>query len=172
MYMDEKKKAAPADLPAAQENAPPGPETSDPEASDTAEKKAAPAGRITLRLTRGDRRLLLLLGGGALLCMLVQTIILGHSPGSMVEITVGGKLVQTVSLSTDRTIQLTGVGGGTNTLVIKNGKADMTEADCPDQICVKHRAVSKKGESIVCLPHQIVVTVTGGEAAEVDAGTQ
>lgn len=54
----------------------------------------------------------------------------------------------------------------TNTLVIKDGAVDMIFADCPDQICVKHTSISKVGETIICLPNQVVVTIesiTGNE---------
>ena len=40
----------------------------------------------------------------------------------------------------------------------------MEAADCRDQICVRHRAVSAVGESIICLPHKLVVEITTGEA--------
>ena len=46
-----------------------------------------------------------------------------------------------------------------NTLVIKDGEAFMKEADCPDGICVAHRPIKNTGESIVCLPHKIVVEI-------------
>lgn len=58
--------------------------------------------------------------------------------------------------------------GSYNLLEIKEGKADITEASCPDGICVKHRAVSRKGESIVCLPNKLVVEIENGEEAEID----
>ena len=48
---------------------------------------------------------------------------------------------------------------GKNILVIKNGSAYVSEADCPDKICTAHRAISKTGESIVCLPHKLVLTI-------------
>ena len=37
----------------------------------------------------------------------------------------------------------------------------MTHADCPDQICVKTGSISRSGQSIVCAPNRVVVTVTG-----------
>lgn len=49
--------------------------------------------------------------------------------------------------------------GGTNTLIIKEGKADVLAADCPDGICVAHASISKVGETIVCLPHGVVVAI-------------
>ncbi|MBR4286181.1 MAG: NusG domain II-containing protein [Clostridia bacterium] len=48
-----------------------------------------------------------------------------------------------------------------NVLVIKDGKASITEADCPDGICKDYRPISYVGETIVCLPHKVVVEITG-----------
>ncbi len=48
---------------------------------------------------------------------------------------------------------------GTNRLEIKNGRARMREADCPDSICIKQGWVSRTGECITCLPNRVVVEV-------------
>ncbi len=57
-----------------------------------------------------------------------------------------------------------------NILVIKDGEAFMTEADCPDGICVAHRPIKNTGESIVCLPHKIVVEIQSKDSVdELDA---
>lgn len=44
-------------------------------------------------------------------------------------------------------------------LVIFDGKTDMESADCPNQICVHHSAISNTGETIVCLPNRVVIEV-------------
>ena len=44
-------------------------------------------------------------------------------------------------------------------LIISDGKADMESADCPNQICVHHSAISHTGETIVCLPNRVVIEV-------------
>jgi hypothetical protein len=44
----------------------------------------------------------------------------------------------------------------------------MEAADCRDQICVHHIPISGSGESIICLPHKLVVTVTGKQDNEND----
>ncbi len=58
-----------------------------------------------------------------------------------------------------------------NLLLIENGKVSVSDADCPDQLCVKQRSISKNGESIICLPHRLVVQVESGEERELDAVT-
>lgn len=86
----------------------------------------------------------------------------------LVEISVDGEVFGTYDLTDDQTIKI----GNTNRVVIEDGAARMEWADCPDQICVNHRAVSKNGESIICLPHEIVVTIEDGKEAETDAVVQ
>ncbi|MBR5565792.1 MAG: NusG domain II-containing protein [Roseburia sp.] len=61
--------------------------------------------------------------------------------------------------------------GSYNVLVIEEGKADVTEASCPDGICVNHRAVSRQKQSITCLPNKLVVEIRNGEESDVDAIT-
>lgn len=85
--------------------------------------------------------------------------------GAVVQISIDGKIVEEYPLDQDKTIPI----NDTNVLVIKDGKADMIEADCPDQICVKQKAISKNGETIVCLPNKIVVTVVSKESTGLDA---
>lgn len=58
--------------------------------------------------------------------------------------------------------------GAYNVLVIKEGKADVTEASCPDGVCVNHRAVSKQNQSITCLPNKLIVEIQNGEESDVD----
>ncbi|MCM1252590.1 MAG: NusG domain II-containing protein [Clostridium sp.] len=55
-----------------------------------------------------------------------------------------------------------------NILVCQNGEARMLKADCSDQICVHHYPVSASGENIICLPHKIVLAVTGDKISELD----
>ncbi|HIW59840.1 MAG TPA: NusG domain II-containing protein [Candidatus Anaerobutyricum avicola] len=85
--------------------------------------------------------------------------------GEFVRVTVDGTVFGEYPLDRDDVIDIE-TGEGTNTLTIVDGQADMTEADCPDKICVDHIAISRAGESIVCLPHRIVVEIIAGEGRE------
>lgn len=75
--------------------------------------------------------------------------------GATAVVTVDGEERYRCSLFIEKEIEI----DDTNTLVIKDGAADMISADCPDQICVKHNPISKAGETIICLPNKVVVTI-------------
>ena len=46
----------------------------------------------------------------------------------------------------------------------------MKDANCPDKICEGHNKISYKGETIVCLPHKVVIEIVADEATyELDA---
>lgn len=47
----------------------------------------------------------------------------------------------------------------TNLLIIENGMASISDADCPDRICVNTKPVKHVGEAIVCLPNMVIITV-------------
>lgn len=99
---------------------------------------------------------LLLVGGGLLLL---------RSEGDTVVVTVNGEEYATYPLSKNTEVDiLTGENGEqVNRLVIKDGKAFVASATCPDGICASHKPISHDGESIICLPHKVVVTVGSEE---------
>ncbi len=74
-------------------------------------------------------------------------------------------------LDQDTSVEIQLEDGSYNRLEIKDGRADITEASCPDKICVDHRPVSRRGESLVCLPNKVVVEIVNGQEAEVDGMT-
>ena len=55
-----------------------------------------------------------------------------------------------------------------NILVIEDGRAWMQKADCPDGICTAHKPIFRDGESIICLPNQVVVTVVAKDKEDMD----
>lgn len=74
--------------------------------------------------------------------------------GKTVTVKQDNEIVYQGALTADKTVTLSG-----NTVVIADEKVRMSEADCKNQICVRHSTISKKGESIVCLPNRVIVTV-------------
>ncbi len=119
-----------------------------------------------LKTHRNDAILIavLLLLGGALALFLFVT----RQSGGYVSVQADGETIMELPLSEDVWTVL-GEGEHTNTLVIENGRARVVEATCPDRICVSQWPVQYEGESIVCLPHKLVITVKGGQPNDVDA---
>ena len=82
--------------------------------------------------------------------------------GKEVIVTVDGQKVHTASLEKDQVYEIP-VKNGKNVMEIKDGKVRMKQADCPDLICRKHTAIEKSGETIVCLPHKVVIEISSDE---------
>ena len=87
--------------------------------------------------------------------------------GEFAVVIVDGVETARYSLASDVNEVIYSEGGHTNTLVIENGRARIVSADCPDRLCVKQRSISKAGETIICLPHKLVVKIEG--KGDVDA---
>lgn len=89
--------------------------------------------------------------------------------GGTLTVTIDGEIYGTYDLSVDQVITLD-EALGYNCFEIKDGKVMMLEADCPDQYCVNHAAIHKEHETIVCLPHKVVLEITESEQQrDVDA---
>lgn len=78
--------------------------------------------------------------------------------GKKAVISVDGKVYGEFFLSEDQTFEIS-TEKGKNTVTIKGGKVTVSEADCPDKYCVNHVAVDSTGETIVCLPHRVIIEI-------------
>ncbi|MCI9136975.1 MAG: NusG domain II-containing protein [Lachnospiraceae bacterium] len=74
-------------------------------------------------------------------------------------------------LEQDMTVEIEAQGKNYNILEIREGKAEIREATCPDKICVNHRPIEKRGESLVCLPNKVVVEIENGRGQNLDGTT-
>ena len=118
-------------------------------------------------LKRGD--LYLIIG-----CLLAAMICCGlwlllRQDGAEVIVEQNGRETARYALTEDRTVYIEGERGY-NLLVIENGEAWLSEADCPNLLCVKTGKIRYAGQSIVCLPHKLAVRIAGG-ASSLDAVT-
>lgn len=78
--------------------------------------------------------------------------------GARAVVTVDGEVKEELLLRKD--VELTiNTPEGYNKVVVKDGEVMVLDADCRDHICVKHQPISKQGETIICLPHKLVVEV-------------
>lgn len=99
----------------------------------------------------------------ALLSLLAVLLFLFSDEGDRVVVTVNGEVYATYALSENVEVDIrTGANGEQlNRLVIRDGQATVETASCPDGICAAHHPVSRDGESIICLPHKVVISVEG-----------
>lgn len=105
--------------------------------------------------------------GGCLVLAAVLFLVFsfGREAGAGVIVRVDGEEVARYSLYQNGTYPL---NGGTNTLVIENGAAWLSHANCPDELCVKQGKISLNGQVITCLPNKLTVTVYGAAQNDVD----
>ena len=76
-----------------------------------------------------------------------------------VVVAIDGQEAAVFPLSDSEDLVIDGYQGGFNHLVIKDGEAVLTEADCPDRRCTRMGPISEPGEWMVCLPHRVTVTI-------------
>lgn len=81
-------------------------------------------------------------------------LIFGKGEGRTVTVKENNEVVYKGSLYENKVIELTG-----NTVEIKDCAVTVTNADCKNQICVNHSAITKKGESIICLPNKVIAEI-------------
>ena len=74
------------------------------------------------------------------------------APSVKVIISQNNEIVYEGKISEDKQIKLQN-----NVVVIKNGEVFMEEANCKNQICVKHKKIKRSGESIICLPNKVII---------------
>lgn len=90
---------------------------------------------------------------------------IGRREGGVAVVRVDGTETERHSLAVDGVFPL---NGGTNILVISDGQAWLSEANCPDLLCVKQGKIHYTGQVITCLPNRLTVTVEDGESNGVD----
>ncbi|MCR5664701.1 MAG: NusG domain II-containing protein [Oscillospiraceae bacterium] len=109
----------------------------------------------------------LLLIAALLLLALAVFLVLNafREQGGVAVVRVNGAETERHSLSVNGVFPL---NGGSNVLVIENGEAWLSEANCPDLLCVGQGKIRYAGQTITCLPNRLTVTVEGGESDGVD----
>ena len=106
------------------------------------------------------RRVITVITAAAVLATALILYIIGMAGGDTVIVSVDGIEYARVPLDSYDVVEVTDTEGKCiNRIVINNGTVFMEHADCPDQVCVKTGAV--KSGDIVCLPHRVVVSITG-----------
>ena len=120
------------------------------------------------RISKNDVKFMAILVVLVLVVLGVFYFVKKSDLGTQVIISIDGEEYGRYSLEENQEIPIVIDGVTTNLLGIKDGVADMTEANCPDKLCVHQREISKSNEMIVCLPNKVVVEISGSEESGFD----
>ena len=110
------------------------------------------------------------LGGGILAIALVLFLVMHltrNEAGNQIQITVDGVVYGTYSLEKNQVIEVK-EDDFYNRIRIQDGAAYMEEANCPDGYCEEQGKISGRTQTIVCLPHKLVVEVLDVNGLEDD----
>lgn len=86
------------------------------------------------------------------------------------NIKISGKVYKDIPLSStygEKTFVID-TDHGKNTITIKGDTIQIVEADCHDDLCVKQGAICKVGQSVICLPHELIIEIKGEESSDSD----
>lgn len=108
--------------------------------------------------------LILLIG----LSFLVQNLFF-KKEGAKVIVEQYGEIIAELDLSKDTVFEAETSDGGKNTIQVKDGSVFVSDANCPDLICVKTGKISTTGLPVACLPHGLIITI---QDAATDTDTQ
>lgn len=86
-------------------------------------------------------------------------------------VTIDGSEYGRFPLDKDVTERIEYSDGAYNVLSIHDGICEITEASCRDQICVHHMSVQYNGQTIVCLPNKLVITIENSNNDDIDGAT-
>ena len=115
-----------------------------------------------------------ILGGGILVIALVLFLVMHltrNEAGNQIQITVDGEVYGTYSLEKDQVIEVK-ENDFYNRIRIQDGAAYMEEANCPDGYCEEQGKISGRTQTIVCLPHKLVVEVLDADGLENDSTSE
>lgn len=115
-----------------------------------------------------------ILGGGILVIALVLFLVMHltrNEAGNQIQITVDGVVYGTYSLEKNQVIEVK-ENDFYNRIRIQDGAAYMEEADCPDGYCEEQGKISGRTQTIVCLPHKLVVEVLDADGLENDNASE
>ncbi len=110
-------------------------------------------------LGKGERIFIIAVGVVVLVLAFAGFAINHFMPAGNVVITIDNKEYDTISLKENERLVIENEYGE-NVIIIKDEQVFVESANCPDKTCVKQGKIMKTGQSIVCLPHRLTVTIS------------
>lgn len=92
-----------------------------------------------------------------------------NSPTQEAVLSVDGEKIKTFDLtdsSQSYTYLYKDKDGDENLIQVKGKRIRIKEADCKDQVCVRRGWIDQSGETIVCLPHKLLIEIKSSDGGE------
>lgn len=103
---------------------------------------------------------------GLILCSFIPLAVFGFhrtsSPTQKAELSIDGKEIKTFYLDNQHspyTYRYHTPDGAVNLIEIDGERIRVKEANCHDRVCIKSDWITHPGETIVCLPHKLVIEI-------------
>ncbi len=116
---------------------------------------------IKTKITAGDIMITAVIVAAAVFLFIIP-LLYGSEPAYVV-ITVQNGGTTRFSLYENRELTVSS-NGITLLVVIENAQVYVKSSDCPDKVCVHTGRISRSGQSIICAPAGVVISVEGGGA--------
>ncbi len=121
-------------------------------------------------MKRGDKILIIIIL--AIIGISLFQILKPDKVNKILIIRSDGKVIKQINLNTSKDTEFVVKSReGHLTVEIKNGKVRVINSTCKDKLCIKEGWISRSGESIVCLPNRISISITGQNDQPVDSIT-
>lgn len=107
------------------------------------------------------------------LSVVAMLIVQRSAQGGTAKIWQDGVLIETIDLTEvtePYTFAVEAADGGVNVISVERGRICVVQADCPDGVCVKQGWISDSSSPIACLPHGLIIEITGSDS-EIDSVT-
>lgn len=124
------------------------------------------------KTTKGDIIIILAALLTAVLLLAIPFVISAGAKGASLVVSVNGKQTVCYPLDQDRIFSISN-NEITISVKIESGYAEVYESNCKDKICLHTAKISRIGQSIICAPAEIVLTVksdNGGGDSDAVAG--
>ncbi|NLI59899.1 MAG: NusG domain II-containing protein [Clostridiales bacterium] len=98
-------------------------------------------------------------------------IMAGQGDEVLVQIELNGRALESIKMRQNwaedfREIRVDTGQGGYNTIRISSEGVDIVDANCPDKLCVHSPTIKVPGQSIVCIPHKLMVRIIGNSQVD------
>ena len=117
--------------------------------------------------------IVLIAAAAVVLALLSLRLLTGGQEGTVVEVIQYNAVLREIDLSAvteEYSFEVKWIDGGSNTVCVQPGRICISEADCPDKLCVSQGWLSDEVFPIVCLPHRLIIRVK--DAGQLDAAAQ